>query len=128
MGATQKLPETIDDYIATFPPHVQSVLEDVRRTVRLTAPAAEERISYRMPAFFHDGVLVYFGAFKEHIGVYPPVRGDAQLERELARYAGEKGNLRFPLDEPVPHDLITRIVRLRLDQNAARKKGKSARS
>lgn len=111
----------IDDYIAGFPPDVQEVLHKVRATIRAAAPQAMEKISYQMPAFFQDGVLAYFGGFKQHIGFYPPVRGDAKLVRDAAPYAGEKGNLRFPLDQPIPYDLIRRIVEARL---AAKKKRK----
>jgi uncharacterized protein YdhG (YjbR/CyaY superfamily) len=88
--------------------------------VQSAAPKAEEAISYRIPAFRQNGVLVYFAAFKSHIGFYPPVRGDARLERAAAPYAGEKGNLRFPLDRPIPFDLIERVTRLRLEQNLAK--------
>jgi len=112
----------IDDYIAGFPPEVQKVLQQVRATIRAAAPQATERISYQMPAFFQDGVLAYFGGFRKHIGFYPPVSGDAKLLREAAPYAGEKGNLRFPLDRPVPYDLIRRIVEARL---AARTRGRA---
>lgn len=113
-------PATIDAYIAACPPKVQSILHRIRHSVQDIAPEAEEMISYRMPAFRQGGMLVYFAAFKNHIGVYPPVRGDAKLEKAVARYAGEKGNLRFPLDEPIPYGLIKRIVKLRLKQATAR--------
>lgn len=111
-------PETIDDYTASSPADVQPVLEAIRATVRKAAPAAEERISYGMPAFFLDGVLVYFGAFKKHIGVFPPVR-DESLKRRLERYSGPKGNLQFPLSEPMPHALIAEIVKARVKKNRA---------
>ncbi|MEQ1833302.1 MAG: DUF1801 domain-containing protein [Candidatus Eisenbacteria bacterium] len=111
---------TIDDYIATFPPRVRAILQRIRRTVRAAAPGAREVISYRMPAFKQHGILLYFAAFKEHIGVFPPVRGDVKLVGELAPWAGEKGNLRFPLDEPMPYGLIERIVKLRVKQDAAK--------
>jgi uncharacterized protein YdhG (YjbR/CyaY superfamily) len=112
--------ETIDQYIEGFPPKVQTILRKIRQTVHAAAPEAEERISYRIPAFFLEGVLVYFAAFKNHIGFYPPIRGDARLEAAVAPFAGEKGNLRFPLDEPMPYALITRIVKLRVRQNRAK--------
>lgn len=96
------------------------MLEAIRATVRNAAPAAEERISYRIPAFFLDGALVYFAAFKAHIGFYPPVT-DAELLPLLAKYAGPKGNLRFPFSEPVPYALVTRIVEARIRENRARK-------
>ena len=122
-------PESIDGYIAGFPPEVRAILERIRATIRDAAPDADETISYRMPAFMQNGVLAYFAAFKAHIGFYPPVRGNASLEKAASRYAGEKGNLRFPLDEPMPYALIRRIVRHRVKQNlakaAARKKKRS---
>src|SRR5262245_1489143 len=118
----QKKPETIDEYNAEFPPEKRAVLEKVRTTIKAAAPDAKEAISYRMPTFMQDGVLVHYAAFKNHIGLYPPVSGDAELEAALAPYAGEKGNLRFPLDHPIPYALITRIVKHKLKQNAAKKK------
>jgi uncharacterized protein YdhG (YjbR/CyaY superfamily) len=98
-------------------------------TIRNAAPGAQETISYQIPAFTLSGVLVYFAAFKNHIGFYPPVKGDAKLEKAVLGYAGEKGNLRFPLDQPIPFGLIERIAKLRVKQNLAkaaakRKKGK----
>jgi uncharacterized protein YdhG (YjbR/CyaY superfamily) len=119
-SAATDVPRTIDDYIASSPAEVRPVLEAVRATVRAAAPAAEERISYGIPAFFLDGALVYFAAFKAHIGFYPPVT-DAALLPLLAKYAGPKGNLRFPLSEPMPHALIARIVEARIGANRARK-------
>ncbi len=114
---TRRTPSTIDEYIAGFPADVQTILTKIRRVVADTAPKARETISYRMPAFSQDGILVYFAAFKSHVGVYPPFSGDAKLERALAPYAGPKGNLKFPLDEPIPYDLIRRIVARRVKQN-----------
>jgi uncharacterized protein YdhG (YjbR/CyaY superfamily) len=117
---TGKAPATIDEYIAGFPADVQTVLEQVRATVREAAPDAAEAISYRMPAFKSNGVVLYFAAFKEHIGLYPPLHGDAGLEKAIKPYAGEKGNLRFPLDQPIPYALIGRIAEFRAKQNAAK--------
>ena len=114
------MPTTIDGYIKGFPPRVRSILQRIRRTVRDAAPEAAEVISYRMPAFKLNGILVYFAAFKNHIGLYPPVRGDANLVEAAAPYAGEKGNLRFPFDEPIPYELIKRIVLYRRKQNLAK--------
>lgn len=111
-----QVPATIDDYIAGQPARAQKILRRVRQVIRDTAPEAEELISYRMPAFRQGGILVYFAAFTQHIGLYPPVRGDLNLEEAVAPYAGEKGNLRFPLDEPIPYDLIRRIVKFRVRQ------------
>lgn len=111
-----QVPATIDDYIAGQPARAQKILRRIRQVIRDTAPEAEELISYRMPAFRQGGILVYFAAFTQHIGLYPPVRGDLKLEEAVAPYAGEKGNLRFPLDEPIPYDLIRRIVKFRVRQ------------
>ena len=118
MPGDSKMPATIDDYIQASPPRVRPILERIRRTVRSAAPDATEVISYRMPAFKLHGILVYFAAFKNHIGLFPPVRGDPKLVKAAAPYAGEKGNLRFPLDEPIPYDLIKRIVLHRIGQSA----------
>ena len=109
---------TIDEYIAAFPPEVQAILRKVRATIRKAAPEAQEKISYRMPTFVLKGHLVYFAAFKKHIGLYPPVR-EQTLKNEAAIYAGEKGNLRFPLDQPIPYALISRIVKVRVKENQA---------
>ena len=114
-------PHSVDAYIAAFPPEVQAILRKVRATVVAAAPDAHEVISYRMPALRQHGVLVYYAAFKSHIGFYPPIKGDARLEQASARYAGEKGNLRFPLDEPLPYPLIARLTR------AARQAGRRGR-
>ena len=89
-------------------------------TIRNAAPDARETISYKIPAFTLNGVVVYFAAFKKHIGLYPPVSGDARLEKAISTYAGEKGNLRFPLDQPIPYGLIERIVKLRVKQNLSK--------
>ncbi len=117
---------TIDEYIAGFPAEVQQILTRIRATIRKAAPDAEEVISYRMPAFKQGGILVYIGAFKSHIGLYPPV-SDPALQRETARYAGEKGNLRFPYDEPMPYDLIGRIVRQRVQAQLSKAASKRPR-
>ena len=121
-SAPAAVPATIDEYIAGFAPDTQALLEQVRETVRAAAPEAREVISYRIPAFKRHGILVYFAAFKKHIGFYPPVRGDAELEQAVAPYAGEKGNLRFAMDRPLPLDLIGRITQLRVRQDQARGK------
>jgi uncharacterized protein YdhG (YjbR/CyaY superfamily) len=111
---------TIDAYIAASAPAAQPALRRIREIVRGAAPDAEETISYRMPAFRGNGILIYFAAFKNHIGIFPPIEGDARLDEALARYRGPKGNLRFPLDEPIPYDLINRIARLRAKQDQAK--------
>jgi uncharacterized protein YdhG (YjbR/CyaY superfamily) len=122
--STPHPPATVDAYIAAFPPEIRQILERIRQVAREAAPQAEERISYGMPALFQDGVLVYFAAFKQHIGVYPPV-ADAALRPQLARYAGPKGNLKFPLDEPIPYELVGKVVAARLQDNA---RGRGARA
>lgn len=116
MATMRAKPKNIDEYIASFSPEVQAILERIRLTVRKAAPAAQEAISYGMPTFTLGGALVYFAAFKRHIGFYPPVRGDRRLQKAVSAYAGEKGSLRFPLDQPIPYGLIERIVRLRVKQ------------
>lgn len=116
--AKAERPSSIDGYISQFPVDVKAVLEKVREAIRRAAPDAEEVISYQMPAFRQHGILVYFAAWKKHIGLYPPISGDKSLEKAVvARYAGPKGNLQFPLDEPMPLDLIERIVKLRVKQD-----------
>lgn len=123
-----RIPATIDEYIAGFPPEVQSTLRKIRATIAAAAPDAEEVISYRMPAFAQSGILVYFAAFNAHIGMYPPFSGDPSLEEALAPYTGPKGNLKFPLSEPMPYALIKRLVRLKLKQNLARAATKKGRT
>src|SRR3984957_3657593 len=120
MPATHPAPENIDEYIASFPPDVREILQNIRSTVSNAAPGAQEAISYKIPTFKLNGVLVHFAAFKKHIGFYPPVRGDAKLQKAISPYAGEKGNLQFPLDQPIPYDLIERIVKLRVKQSLSK--------
>jgi uncharacterized protein YdhG (YjbR/CyaY superfamily) len=110
----------IDEYIARFPQDVRVILEKIRLTIREAAPDAREVISYQMPAFHLKGNLVYYAAWKGHIGFYPPISGDEELKSEAALYAGKKGNLQFPLGQPIPYDLIRKIVRLRVRQNLER--------
>ena len=119
MAKPQK-PKDIGGYISQFPARVQAILEKVRATIRHAAPDATETISYMMPAFKQHGILVYFAAWKAHVGLYPPISGDKTLEKAVAMYAGPKGNLQFPLDEPIPYDLIERIVQLRVKQDLAK--------
>lgn len=109
-------PKTIDQYISTFPPEVQRILEKIRSTIKEVAPEAEEVISYQMPAFRLGGILIYFAAFKNHIGIYPPVKGDEKLMKALAPYSGPKGNLKFSLAEPIPYPLIRRVVKARVKE------------
>ena len=111
---------SVDGYISQFPTDVQAILQKVRTTIRSAAPEATETISYLMPAFKQHGMLVYFAAWEKHIGLYPPISGNKAVEKAVARYAGPKGNLQFPLNEPIPYDLIERIVRLRVKQDSAK--------
>jgi uncharacterized protein YdhG (YjbR/CyaY superfamily) len=115
-AATKKF-ATIDDYISSFPEDVQIILEEVRRTIRNAAPAAEETISYQIPTMTLNGrYLVYFAAWKHHISLYPIPDADEAFERELAPYKAAKGTMKFPLKEPIPYDLIERLVALLLKQ------------
>jgi uncharacterized protein YdhG (YjbR/CyaY superfamily) len=118
--AKPKKAKDIDEYISKFPDEVQAVLQKVRKTIRRAAPKATETISYMMPAFKQHGILVYFAAWEKHIGMYPPISGNKTLEKAIARYAGPKGNLQFPLAEQIPYDLIERIVTLRVKQDTAK--------
>jgi len=128
MTPTRAAPKTIEEYIGKFPPKERAILRSVRRTIRSAAPGAEERISYGIPAFWQNGILVYFGGFKHHVGLYPPIRGDARLDKSLERYRGPKGNLQFPLDEPMPHRLISRIVKLRVKQTISKRPQRAQRA
>jgi uncharacterized protein YdhG (YjbR/CyaY superfamily) len=108
---------TIDEYIATCPPDIQLLLEQIRSTVKTAAPEAEEKISYQMPTFFLKGNLVHFAAFKHHIGFYPTPSGTETFQQELAPYKQAKGSIQFPLDQPMPYDLIRKIVQFRVKEN-----------
>ena len=108
---------TIDEYITTFPQDIQKILEEVRAVVKAAAPKAEEKISYQMPTFFLNGNLVHFAAFKKHIGFYPTPSGIDAFQKELSIYKGAKGSVQFPLDEPMPLKLISRIVKFRTAEN-----------
>lgn len=120
MTVEKLTPKNIDEYIAGFPANVQAVLKQIRAVVRMAAPEAEETIKYGMPTFTFKGNLVYFAAFKKHIGFYPPPTGLEKFKAQVASYAGPKGSLIFPLDKPMPYDLIAEIVRFRVQENLAR--------
>ena len=125
MKADQTTPSTIDEYIAGFPPDVQEILEKIRLTIRKAAPEARETIKYRMPTFTLKGNLVHFAAFKNHIGFYPVPTAIEQFKDELSVYQGGKGSIRFPLDKPIPYDLIRRIVEFRVKENLERAEAKA---
>ncbi len=124
MKADQTVPKTIDEYIAGFPKDVQEKLEQVRQTIREAAPDAQEKISYQMPTFTLKGNLVYFAAFKNHIGFYPIPSGIEEFKEELSLYEQGKGSVQFPLDKPIPFDLISRIVKFRVKENLAKAEAK----
>lgn len=120
--------DSFETYVAMFDPDVRAILRKIRATIRKAAPKAKERISYRMPAFKLNRDIAYFAAFKNHIGFYPPVRGDDKLVKAASRYAGPKGNLQFPLDEPIPYALITRILKQRVKLDSSEAKAGRARN
>lgn len=115
-------PNTIDDYIATFPYDVQEILEKVRATIQKAAPDAEEAIKYAIPTFVLHGNLVHFAAFKNHIGFYPAPEGMEEFEEKLSIYKKGKGSVQFPLDEPIPLELIAKITAFRAKQNSEKKR------
>jgi uncharacterized protein YdhG (YjbR/CyaY superfamily) len=117
----------IDAYIAGFPAEVQERLQALRDTIRAAAPDAVETFSYQMPTFNLKGNLVHFAAFKHHIGFYPTPSGTAAFQEALSRYKGAKGSVQFPLDQPLPLELVTAIVRFRVEENLAAAAAKSSR-
>jgi uncharacterized protein YdhG (YjbR/CyaY superfamily) len=120
MSGPKKVFKTIDEYIATFPKNVQIILEEMRQAIKNAAPDAEEAISYQMPTFKLKGNLVYFGAFKNHIGFYPTSSSIEAFKEELSGYEVTKGTVRFPLNEPIPFDLVKKMVRYRVKENLDR--------
>jgi uncharacterized protein YdhG (YjbR/CyaY superfamily) len=114
--------KTIDEYIKTFPVDVQSILEKMRQTIRKAAPGAVEAIAYEMPTFRLNGNLVHFAAFENHIGFYPTPSGIDAFKKEISRYKWAKGSVQFPLDKPIPYDLVGKIVKFRVTENLEKKK------
>jgi len=112
-----KISTEIDDYIAAFPEETQKLLQKVRLTIRKAAPEADEKIGYGIPTFTLNGNLVHFAGYKNHIGFYPAPKGVEEFKEELSRYKGGKGTVQFPLDQPLPLDLITRMVKYQIQQN-----------
>lgn len=108
---------SIDEYIATFPEEIQKILQALRATIKAAAPDAEEKISYQMPTFALKGNLVHFAAYKNHIGFYPAPSGIQAFEHELSVYEGAKGSVKFPIDQPLPLELIGKIVKFRVSEN-----------
>lgn len=112
-----KKPNNIDEYIGGFPRKTQLLLNLLRRTIRKAAPAAEEVISYSMPAFKHHGMLVYFAAYKNHIGFYPTSSGIKAFQKEISCFKNSKGAVQFPIEKPLPLALISKIVKYRVKEN-----------
>ena len=108
---------TVAAYIASFPPETRKLLSAIRNTIQAAAPNAEELISYHMPAYKYKGVLVYFAAFEKHIGFYATPTGHSAFKKELSQYKTGKGSVQFPLTEPLPLDLVKRIVQFRVKEN-----------
>ena len=127
MKSEATTPKSIDAYIAGFPREVQALLRQVRATIREAAPDAEEAIKYQLPTLVQQGNLVHFGAFKSHIGFYPGATGIEKFQQELSAYTGAKGSVQFPLDQPLPLELITRIVKFRIEENLALAAAKQGR-
>ncbi|HSF81617.1 MAG TPA: DUF1801 domain-containing protein [Anaerolineales bacterium] len=127
MVMSRTTPKNIDEYIAGFPKEVQEILEMIRTTIKDAAPQAEETISYQMPTFTLQGNLVHFAAFKKHIGFYPAPRGIEKFKNELSAYKGGKGTVQFPLDKPIPYELISEIVKFRVKDNLERAEAKRAK-
>jgi len=119
---------TVDEYIAASAQEVQPILRKLRTTIRRAVPQATEFISYRMPAYKLNGIIIYFAAFNQHVGVFPPVRGSAVLMKAVKPFAGPKGNLKFPLAEPIPYSLIARIAKQRARDNLERVANKKSAS
>jgi uncharacterized protein YdhG (YjbR/CyaY superfamily) len=125
MKTKRAAPKDIDEYIARFPSDVQERLEKMRATIRKAAPNAEEAISYQIPAFTLKSKLVYFAAFKKHIGFYPMTTAIKKFKKELSVYEGAKGTVRFSLDKPLPLALISKIVKFRVKENLERAEAKA---
>ncbi len=123
--AANQLPLNIDEYIAAFPPETQKLLEQVRQSIHEAAPGCEETISYAMPAFKLNGPLVYFAGYKQHIGFYATPNGHEAFKNELSVYKTGKGSVQFPLNQPIPVELIKRMVVFRVKENAEKMKLKA---
>jgi uncharacterized protein YdhG (YjbR/CyaY superfamily) len=123
MQGEKATPASTDEYITQFPADVQAILEKIRVVIKETAPGATEKISYGMPGFSQDGMLVWFAGHTNHIGFYPTGEGVAAFKNELSAYKTSKGAVQFPLDQPIPYELIRKIVKHRVEENS-KKKGK----
>jgi uncharacterized protein YdhG (YjbR/CyaY superfamily) len=117
MQKSSNAPQTIDEYISGFPEDVRQILTQIRSVIKESAPGAVEKISYQMPTFYLNGNLVHFAAFPKHIGFYPTPSGIEAFKDEIARYKWSKGAVQFPINEPMPYDLIRRITQFRVAEN-----------
>ncbi len=124
MSTKQTAPKTIDEYLAGFPSDVQEILEQIRLTIKKAAPQAAETIKYQMPTFVLNGNLVSFGLYTQHIGLYPVPAGTRKFQKEIAPYRSAKSTIRFPLNEPIPFDLISQLVKFRVKENLTRAEAK----
>jgi uncharacterized protein YdhG (YjbR/CyaY superfamily) len=124
METNKSTPKDIDQYIARFSADVQEILEKVRLTIREAAPEAREKISYQMPTFTLEGNLVHFAGYKKHIGFYPTPSGIEKFKKEISVYKWAKGSVQFPLNQPIPYELINKIVTFRVKENLARAEAK----
>ncbi len=127
MATDQTGSAQIDQYIASFPPEKQTILKELRATIQAAAPDAQEIMSYGMPAYAQNGNLVYFSAAKNHIGFYPTSSAIEAFKKDLSKYEGAKGSVKFPLDKPLPLKLITRIVKYRVAENLKKAKDKTSK-
>jgi uncharacterized protein YdhG (YjbR/CyaY superfamily) len=118
------IPKSIDEYILQYPQEVQEILKTLRKVIQESAPNSVEKISYRMPTFFLHGNLVHFAAFKNHIGFYPTPSGINRFKQELSGYKTSKGAIQFPIGEPIPFELISKIVKFRVAENESKADGK----
>lgn len=125
MESNKSTPKNINEYIANFPKDVQEILNNLRAIIQEAAPEAEEAISYQMPTFRLKGNLVHFAAYKNHIGFYPMPSGIEKFKKELSLYEGAKGSVKFPIDKPLPFDLISKIVSFRVKENLEKAEAKS---
>ena len=120
METGKSTPKDIDEYIAHFPKDIQAILQKIRKTIQKAAPEATETINYRMPTFTLNGNLVHFAAFEKHIGFYPTPSGIEKFKKEIDAYQNAKGSVQFPLDQPIPYDLISRVTEFRVQEQQAK--------
>ncbi|HEY2421857.1 MAG TPA: DUF1801 domain-containing protein [Neobacillus sp.] len=124
MEGNQITYESIDEYILIFPPEIQEILQTLRNVIKESAPNATEKISYQMPTFVLHGNLVHFAAFKKHIGFYPTASGIATFQDEISKYKNAKGSVQFSIDQPLPYELISKIVKFRVAENISKAEAK----